>query len=93
VVIGHRLAITPDRLVGRVESVRSTIALTFAPLGPLAAGLLLSSASPRTTAAAFAALALGLVLWGMLSPAIRNAPSLTEYEVSTAPDTPLTEAT
>jgi len=41
VVIGFRLAVTPDRLVGRVESVRTTISLLVGPVGPLLAGLLL----------------------------------------------------
>src|SRR6202023_3462021 len=45
VVIGYRLAITPDRLVGRVESVRSNIALALTPFGSLPAGLLLSAVS------------------------------------------------
>ena len=39
VVRSYQLAMTPDRLLGRVESVRSTIALLIAPLGPLVAGL------------------------------------------------------
>ena len=76
VVIGHRLAITPDRLVGRVESVRSTLALLIAPLGPLAAGVLLGVVSARATVAVFAGLGLVLALWGTLSPAIRAAPRL-----------------
>lgn len=76
VVVGHRLAITPDRLVGRVESVRSTIALLVAPLGPLAAGVLLSVAPARATVAVFAGLGLVLALWGTLSPALRDAPRL-----------------
>ena len=76
VVIGFRLAITPDRLVGRVESVRSSIALLIAPLGPLAAGVLLSTVSAQATVAVFAALGLALAVWGTLSPAIRDAPSL-----------------
>jgi hypothetical protein len=46
VVFGLQIALTPDRLQGRVESVRTTIALAIAPLGPLVAGALLS-ASPR----------------------------------------------
>jgi hypothetical protein len=78
VVIGHRLAITPDRLVGRVEGVRRSIALLIAPLGPLVAGLLVSAASAQTTVAVFATVALVLALWGTLSPAIRDAPSLNE---------------
>ena len=74
VVIGYRLAITPDRLVGRVESVRSNIALALTPFGSLTAGLLLSAASPRLAIGVFAAAALPLALCGTLSPAIRNAP-------------------
>lgn len=78
VVIGYRLAMTPDRLVGRVESVRSNISLLVAPLGPLAAGLLLESTNARVTVALLASAGLGLALWGTLSPSIRGAPSLAE---------------
>jgi hypothetical protein len=78
VVMGYGMAMTPDRLVGRVESVRTNIALLIAPLGPLAAGLLLSAVSARATIALFAAFGLVLALWGTLSPSIRRAPSLEE---------------
>lgn len=78
VVNGYQLAMTPDRLVGRVESVRSTIALAIAPLGPLIAGFLLAAVSERATIAVFAAVGLVLALWGTLSPSIRAAPSLGE---------------
>jgi Transmembrane secretion effector len=78
VVIGHRLAITPDRLVGRVESVRAALAQLIAPLGALVAGVLLSSVSERAAIAVFAAFGLVLALWGTLSRAIREAPRLDE---------------
>jgi MFS family permease len=78
VVNSYQLAMTPDRLVGRVESVRSTIALLIAPLGPLAAGVLLDAVSERATIAVFAAFGLVLAVWGTLSPAIRGAPRLDE---------------
>ena len=78
VVEGYRIAVTPDRLLGRVESARSTIALLAAPLGPLLAGFLLGAVSARATIAFFAAFSLGLALWGTLSPSIRRAPSLDE---------------
>ena len=78
VVTGYQLAMTPDRLLGRAGSVRSTIALLPAPLGPLTAGLLLGAVSERATIAVFAAFGLVLALWGTLSPAIRAAPSLDE---------------
>lgn len=76
VVHGYQLAMTPDRLQGRVASVRTTIALAIAPLGPLTAGVLLGVASERATIAVFAAFGLVLALWGTLSPSIRAAPSL-----------------
>jgi MFS family permease len=76
VVHGYRIAMTPDRLLGRAESVRSMISLLIQPLGPLIAGVLLSTASARATIALFAAVGLVLAVWGTLSPSIRTAPSL-----------------
>lgn len=55
-----------------------TIALLIAPLGPLAAGLLLDAVSERATIGVFAACGLVLAIWGTLSPSIRAAPSLAE---------------
>ena len=78
VVHGYRIAMTPDRLLGRAESVRSTISLLIAPLGPLVAGVLLGATSARATIAVFAAAGLVLAVWGTLSPSIRTAPSLDE---------------
>jgi hypothetical protein len=80
VVTGYRIAMTPDRLLGRAESMRSTISLLIAPLGPLAAGVLLGAVSARATIALFAAFGLVLAMWGTLSPSIRAAPSLDELE-------------
>ena len=80
VVRSYELSMTPDRLLGRVESVRSTIALMIAPLGPLAAGLLLESVSERAAIAVFAAFGLALAVWGTLSPALRAAPSLDDLD-------------
>jgi predicted MFS family arabinose efflux permease len=80
IVIGYRVAVVPDRLTGRVNSVARTIALSGAPLGPLVAGLLLGSFSARTTVAIFAGAMLVLSVIGSVSPSIRNAPSLDELE-------------
>jgi MFS family permease len=85
VVDGYRVAITPDRILGRVESVRSNIALLVAPLGPLAAGFLLASVSARATVAVFTVCGLLLAVWGTLSPSIRQAPSLDELDDLCAP--------
>jgi hypothetical protein len=91
VVNGYRIAMTPDRLLGRVESVRSTVALLIAPLGPLVAGLMLAAVSARATIAVFAAFGLVLAVWGTLSPSIRSAPSIDELaelpERATSPAT------
>ena len=80
VVHGYRIAMTPDRLLGRAESVRSLISLPIAPFGPLIAGVLLSTVSARATIAVFAGAGLVLAVWGTLSPSIRTAPSLDELD-------------
>jgi MFS family permease len=74
VVKSFGIAMTPDRLVGRVESARRTIALAVAPFGPLVAGLLLDATSARLTVAAILAVSLALAAWGTLSQSIANAP-------------------
>jgi predicted MFS family arabinose efflux permease len=77
-IIGYRVAITPDRLLGRVASVARLLAQIGAPLGPLVAGLLLESLSARATVGLVTLWFAGLALWATLSPAIRAAPSLDE---------------
>lgn len=77
-VVGYRIAVTPDRLLGRVEAVRSSIALAIAPLGPLAAGLMLEAGSARETIAVFCGFNVVLLVWGFVSPSIRRAPSLSD---------------
>ena len=86
VVHGYGIAMTPDRLLGRAEAARSTIALLIAPLGPLVAGVLLANVSARAAIAVFAAFALVLALWGSLSPSIRAAPSLDELDAIASPE-------
>jgi MFS family permease len=78
VVEGYMLSMTPDRLVGRVASVRTTIALLIAPLGPLTAGILIDAVSERAAIGVFAAFGFALALWGTLSSSIRAAPTLDE---------------
>jgi MFS family permease len=78
VVRSYQLAMTPDRLIGRVNSVQTTIGLLIAPLGPLVAGVLLGATSDRVTIAVFAVFGLALALWGTFSPSLRGAPSLEE---------------
>jgi MFS family permease len=72
VVFGHGLEITPDRLVGRVESVRSTIGMSTGPIGPLLAGVALDAAPSEVTVGVCAGFALVLALIGTFSSALRS---------------------
>jgi len=66
-VISYRYALTPDRLIGRVVTASQNVSVLVLPLGPLAAGLLLDSVSPRATMAVFTGSALCVAVWGTLS--------------------------
>jgi len=79
-VIGYRLAITPDRLVGRVASVQTSIIVVGGPLGTLGAGLMLDALGARTTVALLAGVALVLAIVGTLSPSLRSAPKLVDLD-------------
>ncbi len=76
VVNGYRIAITPDRLLGRSESVRNAISLSISSLSPLAAGLLLQHTTPRWTVGVYTAWALALAVWGTRSTVLSNPPTL-----------------
>jgi hypothetical protein len=84
-VAAYWYALTPDRLVGRVMSVSNTLRVLAVPLGPLAAGLLLSSVSARATIAAFAAWTAAAGVVGTFSSSIRAAPPLDELTSSASP--------
>jgi MFS family permease len=86
VLSAYRFAVTPDRLIGRVSSATTTIAIVSMPLGPLAAGFLLDAYSPRTVIALFAAGALAIAIWATLSPSMRHAPSLDAVTAAPAVD-------
>jgi MFS family permease len=77
-VIGYRVAILPDRLQGRVNSVARSLALLAFPLGPVVAGLLLASYSVRTAAAFVLAGFVILAIVTTANRAIRGAPSFDE---------------
>jgi MFS family permease len=76
VVNGYRIAITPDRLLGRSESVRSAITLSIAGAAPLVAGILLARTTPRWTIGCFAGAAVVLALWGSTTAELRHPPPL-----------------
>jgi MFS family permease len=77
-VIGYRVAIVPDRLQGRVNSVARSLALLAFPLGPVAAGLLLASYSVQVAAAFVLAGFVILAVVTTVNRSIRGAPSFDE---------------
>jgi MFS family permease len=72
----YSYVLIPDRLLGRTMAASNTLRAITAPLGPLAAGLLLSYASPRVTLLVLAAPVVAAALAGTLSASIRDLPSL-----------------
>jgi predicted MFS family arabinose efflux permease len=76
---GYQLALTPDRLVGRVDSVIRMISFLPVPFGQLLAGFLLGVTSPRVTVACFVLVALVCALVATLTPALRSLPSSADH--------------
>ena len=76
VVHAYSLALTPDRLRGRVESVRLTLSQLITPFGPLVAGVLLTSSTPRVTVLVFVACGVILAAGSTWLPSIRSAPEI-----------------
>lgn len=75
-VAAYSYTLIPDRLLGRAMSASNTIRVAGAPLGPLAAGLLLTHTSPRITIVVLAVPVLVAALAGTLSPSMRDLPTL-----------------
>lgn len=84
VVHGYRIAMTPDRLLGRAESAWTTFAIVISPIGPLLTGILITEVSARAAVGLCVAIALVLALWATFSPAIRNAPSIDDLPTEAA---------
>ncbi|HKC77137.1 MAG TPA: hypothetical protein VKB70_01995, partial [Gaiellaceae bacterium] len=72
----YSYALIPDRLLGRAMAAATTLRAASAPLGPLVAGLLLSHTSPRLAIFVLAVPTVVAAVFGTLSPAIRDLPSL-----------------
>ena len=83
-IIGYRVAIVPDRLQGRVNSVARSLALLALPLGPVVAGLLLGAFSARVAVGALVAFLALLAVVATLSRSIRAAPEFEEVAAAAA---------
>jgi Transmembrane secretion effector len=75
VVVGQRLALTPDRLRGRVQASASFIAGSIAWIGPLAVGVLFQEAGETTTVLTLAGWTLAVAIAATLSRGLRQIPS------------------
>ncbi|HZT15677.1 MAG TPA: MFS transporter [Gaiellaceae bacterium] len=80
----YAYVLIPDRLLGRAMAASNTLRAAAAPLGPLAAGLLLTATSARTTVAVAMSATLVTAAVGTASNAIRQAPARLE-DVAPAP--------
>jgi hypothetical protein len=74
IVVGYRVALTPDHLQGRVQAASTLISFSAGWLGPLAVGLLFQLAGPSATILALTGWALGLVTVASASQAFRSPP-------------------
>ncbi len=72
----YSFVLIPDRLLGRTMAAANTLRAVSAPLGPLAAGLMLYHFSPRTCVLVLAVPVVAAAVAGTLSTAIRDLPSL-----------------
>jgi hypothetical protein len=75
-VAAYSYTLIPDRLLGRAMSASNMLRVAAGPLGPLAAGLLLTHSTPRITVLVLAAPVVVAALLGTLSPSLRDLPSL-----------------
>jgi Transmembrane secretion effector len=73
-IIGYRVAMVPDRLQGRVNSVARALALVALPLGPVVAGVLLATFSARETVLFLLLWLVALAIVTTASRTIRGAP-------------------
>ena len=72
----YSYTLIPDHLLGRAMAASNMLRAASAPVGPLVAGLLLATATPRLAVLALAAPVVVAAILGTLSAAIRDLPSL-----------------
>jgi predicted MFS family arabinose efflux permease len=73
-VSGHRVALTPDHLRGRVQAAGTLVTMSLAWLGPLAVGVAYQHAGANTTIALVTAWALSLAAATTFTPALYHGP-------------------
>lgn len=73
-VAGSRVAVTPDRLQGRVAAISAGVSMSLAWLGPLVVGVVFQNAGPTATVTVVGAWTLALAVAATMAPALRGGP-------------------
>ncbi len=81
IVAGQRVALTPNRLRGRVQASATTLTMSLGWVGPLAVGVAFQHTGQTTTVLALTAYAVTLAGAATLTPALRRAPEYTRDRV------------
>lgn len=76
VVVGQRLALTPDHLRGRVQASASFIAGSIGWIGPLTIGVLFQDVGETTTVLTLAGWTLAIAIAATCSRSLRQAPAI-----------------
>jgi predicted MFS family arabinose efflux permease len=76
IVVGYRVALTPDRLQGRVQAASTLISFSAGWLGPLAVGLLLQRAGSTATILVLTGWSALLAIGASVSRSFRHPPTL-----------------
>lgn len=86
VVVGaFRMLLTPDQLQGRVQSAAGLLSTCATPLGPVAAGFLLSAAGRSAMFLAFAGLLGAVALMAVFSRGLRSLPAASQATTGADP--------
>jgi hypothetical protein len=83
VQMSYRLALIPDELQGRVNSVFRLIAFAGQPIGLAVTGFLLEAFNPLITVLAFMAIQAFVSILATFNSHVRNAKPLAELEATT----------
>ena len=88
----YKMSITPDELVGRVQSVSQFLSWSVIPLAPLVGGVLLAVLGGKVAMAVLAGLAGAVALIPTLSRTVRSVPRPAEWAATTEPERELVPA-
>jgi MFS family permease len=75
IVVSYRVALTPDRIQGRVQAASTLVSFSFGWLGPLLVGFLLESSGSAATILTLTGWAALLAVGATCAEAFRNPPS------------------